>query len=80
MTVTPTHLSTTAAAIDGRESYVVWLGEIASDVTGYVTNAVTGRQTATLRNGQRVVCGEKLCQGCDSPIADGPCGCLEVGR
>lgn len=78
--MTPTPRSTTAAAIDGRERYIVFLGEIASDVVGYVTNAVTGRQTATMRDGTRVICGEWLCHGCDAPIADGPCGCLEVGR
>jgi Na+-translocating ferredoxin:NAD+ oxidoreductase RNF subunit RnfB len=50
------------------------------NVTGTVTDALTGRVTATLRGGSRVVLFEELCTGCDTPIADGPCGCADPVR
>lgn len=44
-----------------------------------VTDPCSGRVTAHYRsvNGwSEAIIGEPLCQGCDSPVADGPCGCV----
>jgi hypothetical protein len=47
---------------------------------GVVSNMLTGRQVASYAGGQHVVLNEKLCCGCDAPLADGPCGCEIEGE
>lgn len=47
--------------------------------SGYVTDALSGRTTALYHVGgklHRVPLDTPLCEGCDHPIEDGPCGCM----
>jgi hypothetical protein len=60
----------------GRASYII----DETECRGYVLDACTGRVKAVLHGGGSVVIGEPLCQGCDAPLADGPCGCVTPAR
>jgi hypothetical protein len=49
-----------------------------TDLPGFtgaiVTDALTGRAHAACGS-HRVPLGVPLCDGCDEPVGDGPCGC-----
>ncbi len=44
--------------------------------TSYTLPASCDMRHWRSENGRRVYLGEPLCEGCDAPIADGPCGCV----
>lgn len=58
-----------------HETYVMKRPQERDGFLGIVGNALTGRWTACYRDGFRVVVGEPLCSGCDTPIADAVCKC-----
>jgi hypothetical protein len=62
MTTLSTQILTCIAANERRETY-----QLGPD---------SDMRTWRTENGRKLCLGEKLCAGCDEPIADGPCGCM----
>lgn len=48
---------------------------ITDERSSYQIGPDTDMRCTQIIGGKTVCIGEPLCDGCDSPIADGPCGC-----